>query len=44
MGPLDIDKDDHKSLLNIINYVSIVSSYGIMAVDVIKMAFGLGNP
>merc|ERR1712156_1006083 len=44
MGPLDIDKDEHKSFLNVVNYASVVSSYGIIAIDVIKMAIGLGDP
>ena len=69
MGPLDINKDEHKSFLNVVNlthsilgfpkiwaegycsyiifqvnYSSVVSSYGIIAIDVIKMAIGLGDP
>ena len=27
-----------------VNYASVVSSYGIIAIDVIKMAIGLGDP
>ena len=44
MGPLDIKKEDWKSFLNIVNYSSVGFSYGIVAIDVIKMCFGLGEP
>ena len=43
-GPLDINKEEWKSFLNIVNYLSLGFSYGILAVDVMKMAFGLGEP
>ena len=44
MGPLDINKEKWKSFLNIVNYLSLGFSYSIVAVDVMKMAFGLGEP
>ena len=44
MGPLDFDKEEWRALLNILNYLSLGFSYGILAVDIIKMCFGLGTP
>ena len=44
MGPLDINKDEWKSFLNVVNYASLGFSYGIVAIDVIKIGFGLGEP
>ena len=44
MGPLDINKEKWKFFLNIVNYFSVGLSYGIVAIDVIKMSFGLGEP
>ncbi len=44
MGPLDINKDEWKTFLNVVNYLSVGFSYGIVAIDVIKMGIGLGEP
>ena len=44
MGPLDIKKENNQTFLNFVNYSSVVFSYGIVAIDVIKMAIGLGEP
>ena len=44
MGPLDINREEWKSFLNIVNYLSLGFSYSIVAVDVLKMGFGLGKP
>jgi hypothetical protein len=44
MGPLDINKEEYKTFLNVVNYTSVLSSYGIIAIDVIKMAVGIGEP
>ena len=43
-GPLDLENTRWSFLLNILNYVSLGLSYAIVAVDVIKMCFGLGSP
>jgi len=44
MGPLDVNKDTNKNFLNGVNYASVAFSYGIVAIDVIKLTFGLGTP
>jgi len=39
MGPLNIDKEEFKSFLNAINYISMFLSYGIVGIDAIKAIF-----
>ena len=41
MGSLSLNKEKYKTFLNIVNYLSMGLSYGIMAVDALKMAFGM---
>merc|ERR1712227_165658 len=39
MGPLNLDKEEFKSFLNIVNYISMFLSYGIVGIDAIKAIF-----
>ncbi|XP_023343529.1 uncharacterized protein LOC111712988 isoform X3 [Eurytemora carolleeae] len=39
MGPMNIKKDEHKTFLNIVNYLSLSFSFGIAIIDVIKINF-----
>ena len=39
MGPLNLDKEEFKPFLNIVNYISMFLSYGIVGIDAIKAIF-----
>merc|ERR1711902_411966 len=39
MGPLNLDKEEFKSFLNAVNYISMFLSYGIVGIDAIKAIF-----
>ena len=39
MGPFNLDKEEFKSFLNALNYISMYLSYGIVAIDAIKAIF-----
>merc|ERR1712211_105964 len=39
MGPLNLDKEEFKSFLNIVNYISMFLSYGIVGIDAVKAIF-----
>merc|ERR1712179_182422 len=41
MGSLNLNKEEYSKVLNILNYISMGLSYGIMAVDALKTIFGL---
>ena len=39
MGPLSLDKEEFKSFLNAVNYLSMFLSYGIVGIDALKAIF-----
>merc|ERR1712032_702248 len=39
MGPLNLDKEEFKPFLNVVNYISMFLSYGIVGIDAIKAIF-----
>ena len=39
MGPLSLDKEEFKSFLNAVNYISMFISYGIVGIDALKAIF-----
>merc|ERR1711978_835715 len=39
MGLLNLDKEEFKSFLNAVNYISMFLSYGIVGIDAIKAIF-----
>merc|ERR1711872_731196 len=39
MGPLDLNKDEWKTFLNVINYLSITSAAIIVMIDLFKITF-----
>ena len=39
MGPLSLDKEEFKSFLNAVNYLSMFISYGIVGIDALKAIF-----
>ena len=39
MGPLNLDMEEFKPFLNIVNYISMFLSYGIVGIDAIKAIF-----
>merc|ERR1712156_833654 len=39
MGPLSLDKEEFKSFLNAVNYISMFISYGIVGIDALKALF-----
>lgn len=39
MGPFNLDKEEFKSFLNAVNYISMFISYGIVGIDALKAIF-----
>lgn len=39
MGPLSLDKEEFKTFLNAVNYLSMFISYGIVGIDALKAIF-----
>ena len=39
MGPLSLNREKYDGFLNVVNYISMLLSYGILAVDASKSIF-----